>query len=104
MFKNVFSFQGRIRRTEYGLSLIINFVLSLPYSILKEMGSPAASYLILPQLFLFIFIILQSTRRCHDLGHSGWWQIIPFYGFWLLFAKGEEGENKYGRNPKDPQF
>lgn len=29
MFKNIFSYEGRIRRTEYGLSCIISFGLSV---------------------------------------------------------------------------
>lgn len=109
MFKNPFSFNGRIRRLEYGLSVIIYFV----YIILEQMVlvgtaasssapiSPVAAILF---LLLFIpvlwFVLAQNAKRCHDVGVSGWWQLIPFYGLWLLFADGESGPNEYGDNPK----
>lgn len=100
MFKNPFSFDGRIRRTEYGLSLIIYvlgaFVIGL---IIGFTGMPSSiMYLLL--IPLYWFMLAQGAKRCHDLGNNGWWQIIPFYGFWLLFADGHELENNYGVNPK----
>ena len=49
---------------------------------------------------LLWFLYAQGAKRCHDLGNSGWWQIIPFYIFWLLFQDGQTGVNKYGNNPK----
>ena len=36
---------------------------------------------------LFWFKLAQSTKRCHDLGESGWMQIIPFYFLILCFGK-----------------
>lgn len=48
----------------------------------------------------FWFIWAQGAKRCHDRGNSGWFQIIPFYGLWMLFAEGETGTNEYGNSPK----
>jgi len=47
------------------------------------------------------FIWAQGSKRCHDRGNSGWYQLIPFYGLWMAFADGEPGENEYGTNPKE---
>jgi uncharacterized membrane protein YhaH (DUF805 family) len=48
-------------------------------------------------------MITQQTKRCHDRGHPGWFQIIPFYSLWLLFADSKPGFNQYGPNPKGIQ-
>jgi uncharacterized membrane protein YhaH (DUF805 family) len=107
MFKAPFSFEGRIRRTEYGLSLIFYSVaVVILQAILFSSASSSSDaggigilfmILILPCLF---FIWAQGAKRCHDLGNSGWFQLIPFYGLWMLFADGESGSNTYGDNPK----
>lgn len=96
MFKNPFSFNGRIRRLEYGLSnlifLIVYFVI-FPY---MQFGDVAEKVLV---LILYIpllwFLLAQGAKRCHDKGVNGWWQLLPFYGLVLLFYKGDEGPNEY---------
>jgi len=69
-------------------------------------------------VWLFILIVVGilvplittsfPVRRLHDLGKSGWYVlllIIPlvnfFFQLYLLFAKGEAGDNTYGHAPKD---
>ena len=103
MFKNPFSFDGRIRRMEYGISIIILAVTRVVLSTVIMSSSNSAEIGIV-SLFISIpliwFAIAQATKRCHDLGNSGWWQLIPFYGFWLLFQEGSTESNKYGENPK----
>ena len=46
------------------------------------------------------FMIAQGAKRCHDRGNSGWYQLIPFYELWMLFADSDNGNNEYGPNPK----
>lgn len=100
MFEYPFSFEGRIRRTEYGLSIIF-FAISVAI-INAIVGSSDGGAVIL--LFAYIPILwftwAQGAKRCHDIGNSGWWQLIPFYGLWLLFQDGQPGKNQYGENPK----
>lgn len=100
MFENSFSFDGRIRRTEFGLSIIIYSVLSVIISFIITGSNGDAAFLGLAYIPMFWFSLAQGAKRCHDLDNSGWWQIIPFYGLWLLFQDGQPGQNQYGTNPK----
>lgn len=102
MFKNPFSFKGRIRRTEYGLSFIIYLVPAILISAGMEESKDTAVllFLFLALVPVYWFLWSQGARRCHDRGFSGWFQIIPFYVLWMLFGDGENGVNKYGPNPK----
>ena len=92
MFSSPFSFDGRIRRTEYGLSFIIYII---AYSILIELVQ-TSSIFGLGYIPLFWFLLAQGAKRCHDRGNSGWYQIIPFYVLWMFFAEGDEVQNEYG--------
>jgi uncharacterized membrane protein YhaH (DUF805 family) len=111
MFKNPFSFEGRIRRTEYGLSHLMAiiglytmaFVFGLIGSALNVADDSLEASLVLIYIPYLWFIWAQGAKRCHDLGNNGWWQLIPFYGFWLLFHDGQPGPNQYGDNPKGVQ-
>ena len=100
MFSNPFSFKGRIRRLEYGISFIIAVFLISFINVLIE-DSYELAWLFLAYLPLYWFFFAQGAKRCHDRGNSGWFQIIPFYSLWMLFGKGDEGiRNEYGINPK----
>jgi len=105
MFKNPFSFDGRIRRLEYGLSYLIYMIAAMLATLLgmtidDHEGRTASIFIFLIYIAMIWFLLAQGAKRCHDRGNNGWWQIIPFYGFWMLFADGEIGNNEYGENPK----
>jgi uncharacterized membrane protein YhaH (DUF805 family) len=102
MFKNPFSFEGRIRRTEFGISFIIYFIAYfITMAIAGEAGEGGSILLLICLVPLLWFLWAQSAKRCHDVGKSGWYQLIPLYIFWLLFEDGESGTNQYGDNPKN---
>lgn len=102
MFKNTFSFEGRIRRTEYCLSMLIY----MPFGIIANLLVTDAST-VMVALIMYIpmlwFIWAQGAKRCHDRGNSGFFMLIPLYGFWMLFAEGDKGPNDFGPDPKNEE-
>lgn len=119
MIKNLFSFQGRIRRQDYAITLFLYYIISmvvnwvlLHYELIDHNAIPislshSAPYewkrliIVLPVYApLLVWFSSQNTKRLHDLGFSGWWQLIPFFGIWMLFGRGVAGENEYGADPK----
>ena len=104
MFKRPFSFNGRIRRTEYWISFIIFFVWNLITDIMMKTPDPSLGsslFVLISFIPMFWFLLAQNTKRCHDRGNSGWYQLIPFYALILLFGEGDKGNNEYGNNPKE---
>ncbi len=105
LFRSPFSFRGRIRRAEYGLTILIIYGVGMLLTyLMNESSEPGDGVIIAYLVYVIIgtwFQIAQSTKRCHDIGHSGWWQLIPFYGFWLLFDEGDGTmPNEYGESAK----
>lgn len=82
----IFSFNGRIARTEYIVSFILYYIICFTI---------AWSIIVIP--FAIWMLLAQGAKRCHDLNHSGWYQLIPFYFLWMLFAEGDDRYiNEYG--------
>ena len=45
--------------------------------------------------------IALSVRRAHDSDKSGWWILVPIYGFLLMCFSGTRGPNRFGPDPLD---
>ena len=99
MFKNPFSFEGRIRRKEYGISLFIYYAFIFFLEIVDSVyfTNGLIYFLFIPGLW---FIFAQGTKRCHDRNNSAFYQFIPLYQLWMIFADGDPHQNKYGKDPK----
>lgn len=105
---NLFSFSGRIRRTEYAVTqIVISFVVGILFFVfgvsLFAGESAAVGMLIffsVAMLLLSWISLASGAKRCHDRGNSGFFQLIPFYGLWMLFGDGDHGTNHYGADPK----
>lgn len=96
------SFNGTIGRLEFFLSLLLFPVFTLSAFVAEEVfrtwanpNSPSDSFAcFLSVYFCAIYVVTyylalsQGSKRCHDLGHSGWFQLIPFYCFVMLFQRG----------------
>lgn len=102
MFTNAFSFTGRIRRSELLVSVIVTNICLMVGLVLAFLAGFPAGIFIFGSVYFAAqwFLIAQGAKRCHDLGKSGWWQLVPFYHLWMIFADGQPFENEYGSDPK----
>ena len=93
---SIFYFTGRIGRLQYGLSVVIFLLISSLIFVLEMNGSlPKISFWIFFYPAIFI-LIAQSVKRCHDVGISGWFTLIPIISvFYLLFARGIKNNNNF---------
>ena len=111
-------FKGRARRAEYWnftlFSTLISIVLLLVDTYVLGTNPMAGESGIIGNLYslaVFLPSLGVLVRRLHDVGKSGWFfliVLIPLIGaIWLLillFRDGEQGENKWGPNPKDDSW
>ena len=95
-FTNYVDFKGRSSRSAYWWWVVWCIILTL----LIEYVSYEAG--VLWSLATTIPSFSLGCRRLHDIGKSGWWQLIAFTVIglipllWWSIKKGTEGENKYG--------
>ena len=105
-FSNYINFQGRATRAEYWwwtlFIVIADVVLGIVDAILGTgfLGSLFGLAIIIPGLAL-------GARRLHDIGKSGWWQLLWFaviVGWIILLVwairQGNRGQNHYGLDPR----
>lgn len=103
--KKYADFSGRARRKEYWMYILIYFVLCIIVSALDAFLGMGFLSLIF-SIALLIPSLSIATRRLHDTGRSGWWQLIallPLIGFIVLLVfllQDSREENDYGVNPK----
>ena len=109
VLKQYADFEGRARRTEYWMFVLINLLISWSFTGLDWMlGTTIFNIIsIIYSLFLLIPSLAVAVRRLHDIGKSGWYYLLiflPIIGWiWLIVLFATEGEskaNKWGNNPK----
>lgn len=104
VFSKYVDWNGRALRSEYWWWTLFSIIVSIVTTIIDGvLGIVAINPLwslvtLLPSLFV-------ATRRLHDHGRSGWWQLIALTGigvFVLLYwyiVEGDKGDNAYGPHP-----
>ena len=102
MFAAPLSFDGRIGRLEYLLTLLIVLtavsviVFFRLYGFINGDVESCIKYNSVPILTLTVwFELAQAIKRCHDIGYSGWVLLIPLMPIIILFIKGDEQNNEY---------
>ncbi|MBU2872563.1 DUF805 domain-containing protein [Marinobacter salexigens] len=88
-FSNFANFSGRATRTQFWMFMLIYFLIIIGLTILEVViGFPA----ILSTVFSLVMLVPSlsyGARRLHDMGRSGWWQLllfIPILGFIILLV------------------
>ena len=102
MFANLISFEGRIRRAKFAITLIVcYFVRSFLFIIFDELIVLGNLLSTITDVFLVLIFFSQSVKRLHDMDQTGWLAILPVYNpILLLFVDGTRGKNQYGEDPK----
>ena len=101
MFANLISFEGRIRRAKFAITLIVcYFVRSFLFIIFDELIVLGNLLSTITDVFLVLIFFSQSVKRLHDMDQTGWLAILPVYNpILLLFVDGTRGKNQYGEDP-----
>jgi uncharacterized membrane protein YhaH (DUF805 family) len=132
--KHYADFEGRARRQEFWMFALANAIIGVIFTILMTITGTAVltdaitdamnsgepmdpmalfgGFGIMGTIYNIICLALAipsfavGARRMHDIGKSGWWQLIayvPCVG-WIIFlvfaCKDSEPDNQYGPNPK----
>ena len=115
-FARFADFATRSSRSEYWWFMLFYFLVGLVVSPIEftiefsvfGQGMEMTSGIIDLLVFLVFIVptISVTARRLHDIGRSGWWQLmalIPLLGalillFWVV-KRGEDGDNRFGANP-----
>ena len=117
LFWFLFSFRGRISRDAF-LAFLAGAFCIFPLLTVFAAFSPVVLFRQIFLIFLAVYIgSCVAVKRFHDTGTSGWWigavlfvsicvlAVLTLYGLLVLFclyscfAKGDIGENAYGKEP-----
>jgi uncharacterized membrane protein YhaH (DUF805 family) len=105
-------FEGRARRKEYWIFALISSLILIFLSLVDEMtGWKVWDDEGVLSLIYSVAVLVPSlavmVRRLHDTDRSGWWcliLLIPLIGlivvFVFLVSNGNEGDNRFGPDPK----
>ncbi|OTG98883.1 DUF805 domain-containing protein [Acinetobacter sp. ANC 4973] len=104
--KNYVTFDGRARRKEFWFFMLVSIILGIIVQIIDAiLGTDKILNGVL-NLALFLPSLAVGARRLHDVGRSGWWQllaltiigIIPLIIWWASNTKPES--NQWGQPAK----
>ncbi len=102
-FAKYVNFEGRATRPEFWYFVLFNIIVGTVAGIIDKAAHGNAVGNLVGLIFLLPGIAV-TTRRLHDIGRSGWWQLLSLTGigiFLLLFwycQRGELGSNVYGQD------
>ena len=93
-------FEGRARRKEFWMFMLFYFILSIGVNIVVAVTKIQILGLVF-SLGMFCPALGVSIRRLHDTDRSGWWVLCPLIPLIFYIQEGQQGENRYGPDPKE---
>ena len=109
---NYANFEGRARRDEYWMFVLINTIISFVLGFVDGIISGPEGWVlgVVYTLAVMIPSIAVSVRRFHDINKSGWWVLGLslfvvvgwIWGFVLACQDSDIGDNSYGSSDKYP--
>lgn len=112
VLKKYFVLQGRARRSEYWMFVLVNLLISIALTavdavLIKSLRLPFGILSAIYTIGIICPSFCVGVRRLHDVGRSGWWlliALIPLIGALVLLIfsvlDSQPADNKYGPNPK----
>lgn len=118
----VFSFRGRLRRSEFWLYSTLLFVIMVTSAGVTgeltgiNLADPTDPRSLLVQLLVVLVFMWPNlaicVKRLHDRDLSGWWVLLTFLpvigNVWTIVTlgvlRGDQGDNRYGAEPARPQL
>lgn len=105
--ENFYSYKGRLNRKPYIIRYGILIIIMILNKLLAQgLGGPNVGHGLVFNIVVVLIgvsIFMIDIKRLHDLGKSGYWVLLMFvplvniiFLIYLLLAKGEPTENKYG--------
>ena len=107
-WKKFADFNGRARRKEFWIFLLINMAVLYGLQFIAEhLGIVGTIILGVCGLSILVPSAAVSIRRMHDIGKSGWWVLVNFIpligSIWFIILGAKDsvpGTNEWGACPK----
>ncbi|WP_020570971.1 DUF805 domain-containing protein [Neolewinella persica] len=104
---NYLKFEGRSRRAEFWSFVLVTMLFGAAASFWDNLIFNEREFFEgLVNLAFLVPSIAVSTRRLHDIGRSGWWQLLWLTGigglvliYWYA-QDSDSNRNEYGSSPK----
>ena len=93
-------FTGRARRQEYWMFVLINIIIAIALGFIGGFLGIHNVLGTIYQLAVLVPSIAVGVRRMHDTDHSGWWLLLPIVNLIFAVTAGQQGENRFGSDPK----